>query len=893
MSDTDLFREILYLAGDALGKVIQLQAGAEVFAKVEEIRRQSKELRNHYDSPTYEELYKQLDQTIASLVPELALEISRGFVLYLMLNNVAESVYHTYTLSKGNQDGPKGLRAALIKAAQDYHSWEAFADHLAKLEIRIVLTQHPTEVRRRSILLKQKRIHYLLMKYLRGEWTKEQVFQLVTEEVEALWLTSEVRDEKPTVEDEVEAAVAFADYSLFEVFDTIYYELNYSFKEAGVGKHVPPFLQVGSWVGGDRDGNPYVTVETTKFALEHSKTKVLDYYVRAMEELFAYVTISTKKTKTILGELTDAIDESLKKDYHLRQDIESYWNEPYRQFIYICKHKLQESFPSAFRTSHPHYTRAKEFKNDLLLLKKSLQYIGANQLAEGGVQRLIQKVEVFGFHWATLDLRQHSDVFGRLVHEIYAKVGLTTNYEVVRSEEKILLLLKSLDSPRLSFFSEDLSPESHELWNLFVMLEEWSSKFGTDSLGSLIISMAEDESDVLEVLVLEWWAGLFDPRKRRNPLPIVPLFETIDSLRRAKVVMTRLWEMPHYNALLEQLAMRQEIMIGYSDSAKDGGFLASQWNIYKTQEELLDASQDFPNLRLVFFHGRGGSVGRGGGDVRTAIGALPKGSKKFGLKLTEQGEVISQKYLYPEIAYQKLVEKIVGIVPKDSHPFTPDTGTRKLFEHLVEVSSATYRQLVYHTEGFLDYFQEASPIQFVDKLNIGSRPAKRKATQGVEDLRAIPWVFAWTQNRTLLPVWYGIGTALEQHSSSMGTFQQWYQEWSFFRALVDNLSVQLLKVDMTSARRYASLSSKSALFEIIFEEYFRTRRMVREIIQAPHLKLENSFTEKAVKARMPYMDPLTLIQIYAIQRYRAGDENELSCVLLTINGIAAGMKNTG
>ncbi len=894
LESTDLFREIIHLLGNTLGMVITEQSGETVFQVIELIRSQSKNLRDNYKSTNFESLYEQLDSEIAKLDLEIAQEVSRGFTLYLFLNNIAEATYLTISLRKQVKVTKEEIKNSIAHLLEQYSTNDMLNKFLNDLLIQIVLTQHPTEVRRRTFIQKEKIIYNLLLEYLGSYKSKELIKSQLKEEIETLWLTAEVRDFKLSVKDEIQAAAAFAN-SLFDVIGEIYNDLWEEFKRQRPNNPpvFKPFLRIGSWVGGDRDGNPFVTVETTQYAVIYNRKIVLQYYIKELQDLNLHCSVSLKRRPKLLPELQQEIAKRIITDFDLSKETKANKNEPYRQWIQICRHRLKASILDN-QSNHPLYSKASEFKQDILLLQRALEYIDATSLAHGRLSDLLRKLEAFGFHFANLDIRQHSSKFEKLIHEIYALFGKTPTYSSLNTSQKIDILLESLNSPRITFFTQDLTSESQELWKLFLFIQEWCFDYEEESFGSIIISMTEDESDILEVLVLQWWCGLYDPFRKRFPRPIVPLFETIPSLEAAPRIMEYIWSIPLYLNLLKQLDLRQEVMIGYSDSAKDGGFLASQWNIYLVQERLIEISKQ-NSIKIHFFHGRGGSVGRGGGNIMRAIKGLPNKATRYGMKVTEQGEVITQRHLHKEISYYNLLQTVLGIFTTQSERFSPNISDRKMLDSLVTVSQKFYRNLVYETSRFINYFEEASPIEFISELNIGSRPAKRKATNRIEDLRAIPWIFAWTQNRHLVPVWFGVGTAFSEYvANNMKNFHSWYKNWDFFIALIDNLSVQLLKTDMNSARRYSKLSAENQLFDRMFNEYFLTRRIVRKLINRTHIMLENQFLQKAVEARPPYMDPLTLIQIHAILRYRKSRNlQDLDIILLTINGIAAGMKNTG
>ena len=898
LSTDDLFRDILHFLGDSLGEVIIDQSGASIFNKEEKLRNLSKHLRDKYNAANFQTLYTELDTDIKNLNSTDAKEISRAFTIYLMLNNIAELVYRAIQIKNSNISSR--LSSTVADLLKLYPAGEQLNQFLSDLKIQIVLTAHPTEVKRRTVLLKEKEIYQLVLKYFTEQLPIEQTQKQLNEIIESLWLTAEVRVSKPTVEDEIEAAAAFANYSLFETISDVSQEIWEELqRQTSSQVSFRPIFTVGSWPGGDKDGNPFVTVDKTRYALEYNRITAIRHYIQELDKLYEYVSVSIRRTSKLYPQLLEKIKIYLETHQNTPERLKYQSDEPFRQYVAICKLQLEEVLQETFLTTGKTLLPVEDFKQNLLLLQDALQYTGAKYLATGFLLRLNLKLDIFGFHWAALDIRQHSKVYEQLIHEIYTLIHVTDNYISLAKEKKIIFLLTSLEESRVAIFKEDLTAESRELWETFLLIQQWSQFYGDKAFGSIIISMTEDETDILEVLVLQWWSGLFDPVKKRYPRPIVPLFEMIPSLESAPYIMEALWKMPTYMKLIEQCEMRQEIMIGYSDSGKDGGFLSSQWHIHVAQKKLIAKTKEInPAIKLFFFHGRGGSVGRGGGSPITAINGLPTDANRYGMKVTEQGEVIAQKYLHDEIAHEMVLDNILGIFSSQKSTFSLSKEDHLLFDSLVSRSEKEYRRLVYNTPNFINFFEQATPVEFNSLLNVGSRPSKRQSgSTRIEDLRAIPWIFAWTQNRLLLPVWFGSGRAFEDELNDqvkLAKVRSWLKDWSFFVALIDNLETQLLKVDMNSARKYASLSSSVDLFPQMFEEYFRIRRMIRRITQEKHLLLNNPFLKKAIEARIPYMDPLTLIQVDAIKYYRdKHDTDNLELILLTINGIVAGMKNTG
>ena len=711
MQTNDLFREILHLLGDSLGEVIKEQNGLELFNIIEKLRGQSKNLRENYNAENFESLYKILNQEIEKLPIEIANEVSRGFTLYLIINNIAELAYQAIQLQRNLLMQKTELLESIQSLKNIYKTKEVIEEFLRTLKVKITLTQHPTEVRRRTILLKEKKIYSLLVKYYNlpilddNNYSKikklgyDGLKKQLIEQLEALWLTAEVRISKPTLKDELESAAAFANFSLFETFRSIYADI-WNFLEDTYKEEIKfyPILRIGSWVGGDRDGNPFVTVETTTYALDYNKKIILQYYLRRLEDLIEHVSISKRRLQ---DDWTDPmIDSFINKydSYFKNEKIEFYKDEPFRHFLLIIKFKLEQTLNEldSIQASKISYKNFRELVDDLTILQNSLGKLRSYQIASGSLKEFIKEIFVYKLNWAQLDIRQHSNVFGNLINDIYTLIG-KPGYNSLSKDEKVAWLSQSMKEPRITFYTEDLKDQTLDLWKLFKLLRNYSQENGDEAFGSIIISMCTDESDILEVLLCQYWVGIFDPKiKRRFPRPIVPLFETIDDLERSVDIMTFIWNHETYKILLNQNDRFQEMMIGYSDSGKDGGYLSSQWNIFLAQERLIALGKEY-NVKFLFFHGRGGSVGRGGVDIHKAINGLPPESTRYGFKITEQGEVISQKYLHKEIGYSKLTQMMAGIFSAQTNPYDIEKTDRAIIEFLAEHSRAKYRKLVYET----------------------------------------------------------------------------------------------------------------------------------------------------------------------------------------------------
>lgn len=909
MNSESALRRDIRILGNLLGNVLTAQCGPEVLQRVEEIRAAAKELRA---GETVEGRQKFLE-TIRGVPKEHRAHVIRAFALYFHLVNIAEQTHRIrrkreYERSTGSAPQRGSLRSAFLEMKEKGVQAEEMKSLIHELGVELVLTAHPTEAMRRTILDKHHRIAGILEKFDDPLLSAREILNLekrLKAEITGLWQTRTVRKERITVLDEVRNGLYFLDEILFDVLPLIHMEMEEQLRSVYPEGNweVPSFLRFGSWMGGDRDGNPNVTSELT------FQTLILhfDLAMRKYEERVRSLYVDLSQSHEIAGASRELLDSL---------NLEFVPDEPYREKIKQILRRLEgtQNRYHGEKTPGSCYNGPQEFLADIRLVERSLIECNGKEISEVKVKPLIRQIELFGFHMAALDIRQHSEVHENTVDELLAlaKIG---RYKPLGETEKIELLSRLLKDPRpLVSPYVKLSDSSQETLNVFHTIRKGHELFGEDCIQNYLISLAQGVSDLLEVLLLAKEAGLFAWEADggvTSRINIVPLFETIEDLRAAPAIVDDLFANPVYRLHLRQRGNLQEIMLGYSDSNKDGGYLTANWELYKCQKAIFEAASKHA-VRLKFFHGRGGALGRGGGPVERSILAQPPEALHGKVKITEQGEVISQRYSHPEIAKRSLESAVSAVLVGSMNVQTKrmrDTERKwsEIMERLSQDSFAAYQAFVYKNGDFLPYFRQATPIDELGELNIGSRPAKRKDSPQIQDLRAIPWVFSWTQNRHLLPAWFGFGTAVEAYTrsdpDSLAEFKRMYRHWPFFKTLIDNLQMALAKADMLIAAEYAQLVDDpelaSRVFAKILDEYGRTKNMVLAITGEREILANSPVIRESIRLRNPYVDPLSYFQIQLLRELRSKKENEaeakeiLRDVLLTINGIASGLRNTG
>ena len=906
-------RDDIRLLGRILGDTLREQEGEERYALIENVRRTAVRFRKSQDDRDR----AQLEEVLDALSPDETLAVVRAFSYFSQLSNIAEDLHHNRRrrahLKAGSPPQEGSVQLALDRAKDknmDAATLQAFFD---KALISPVLTAHPTEVQRKSILNCQLIISSLLSERDRMDMTPEELAEneeTLRRFVLILWQTRMLRTSKLTVQDEVKNGLSFYDYTFLREIPKLYAGLDKQVEACfGQRLHIPPFLRVGSWIGGDRDGNPFVTHKVMLDAAERHSATALEYYLSETELLSSRLSLSIRLVE-VSAEL-QALSESSPDKAVSRED------EPYRRvLIAIYARLVATSERLGHHVAHLHpvtravqpYANVEEFIAELDIVINSLEHHHATYLSRGRMADLRRAAEVFGFHLAPIDMRQHSGIHEQVVSELLADSG--TNYAALdEASRRKTLLLALQENKILATDLDKFSDTARGELQLMRAAAEIHQRFGHAALPNYIISKADAVSDLLEVALMVQQTGLLESGGKTPTLHlnIIPLFETIADLQGCGPIMDELFAIPFYRELLQSRGNTQEVMLGYSDSNKDGGYITANWELYKAEVELVKVFEKH-GIELRLFHGRGGTVGRGGGPSYQAILAQPPGSVNAQIRITEQGEVISSKYSNPEIGRRNLEILIAATLEATLVHHHGDDSTMPEFHRIVEALSAdafsAYRKLVYETPGFTEYFFATTPIREIAELNIGSRPSARRATDSIEDLRAIPWVFSWSLNRAILPGWYGFGSAAQQFIAREGEaglkqLQSMNENWAFFRGLLSNMDMVLSKTDMGIASRYAELVAdedlRNKIFGEIEAEWQRTVDMLFAITGASTLLEDNPTLARSLTTRTPYIDPLNHLQVALLHRHRAGDDNEKvkRAIHLTINGIAAGLRNSG
>jgi phosphoenolpyruvate carboxylase len=906
-------RDDIRMLGRLLGDTVRVYEGEEVFAVVERVRQASVRFQRDQDESANREMAAILD----GLPQTTANAVVRAFSFFLQLANIAEDQHHIrrnreHALAKSPpRDGT--LARALDRLVETGVAAEEVRECLDHAWVSPVLTAHPTEVQRKIVLTLQRRIAVLLDQRDRMVLTPEETSEneeALRVAIQTLWQTRMLRQDRLAVIDEVMNGISFFDDTFFDEVPALYRRLKALLAARYPDRDwsVPPFFRIGSWIGGDRDGNPFVTAPILAETVRLQSQAVIGHYLAEVHEIGGELPLSLLLTR-ISPAMEALADRSPDRSPH-RVD------EPYRRAMTGIYARLaatslalghQDSLHRAVGAA-PAYVNADEFLADLTVLADSLAANGDARLASGRLASLILAVQTFGFHLAPLDLRQNSGVHERTVAELLAVAGRASGYETLSEDERVALLAEEVSSPRpLRSPFHTYSQETAGELAVFDTARGLKETYGDAVLVNCIISMTNDVSDMLEVALLLKEAGLLRPGDTPTAaMNIIPLFETIDDLRRAAEVMERLFSLPVYRALLRSRGDEQEVMLGYSDSNKDGGFLTSGWELYKAEIELTRLFARH-RVRLRLFHGRGGSVGRGGGPSYQAILAQPAGAVAGQIRVTEQGEVIASKYASPDIARRNLEVLVAAtleasLLDLENH-VEPANAFYDAMARLSDLAFRAYRHLVYETPGFATYFRQATPIAEISHLNIGSRPSSRKPSERIEDLRAIPWVFSWAQCRVMLPGWYGFGSAIEawltENPDGLALLRRMHKAWPFFRTLLSTMDMVMAKSDLAIATRYASLVSDADVRERIFgsikREWELTRRHLLAITERSDFLADNPLLDRSVRNRFPYMDPLNHLQVELLRCHRAGatDERRRRGIHLTINGVATGLRNSG
>jgi phosphoenolpyruvate carboxylase len=904
-------REDIRLLGRLLGDTLREQEGTERFELIEAIRLSALAFRRDGDVAARDALEALLEK----LDHETAISVVRAFSFFSQLANIAEDLHHNRRRRAHEMAGTAPQDGSLALALDRVQAARVGADALQKFRsnalISPVLTAHPTEVHRKSILDRQLETAELLTRRDRVVFTPEEAQEndeSLRRVILTLWQTRITRSVRLTVFDEIANGLAYYRYTFLRELPKVYAEVEDRLEHAYGGLHVGPLLKIGNWIGGDRDGNPNVTADVTRHAVARQSELALEFYLAEVHALGSELS-QAQRLVDVSPRLEELAARSPDRSTH-RED------EPYRRALTGIYARLAAT---ARVLGHDHvsrqalgdatpYSTGTEFVADLGVIAESLQTHGARRIAHGRLRDLRRAAAVFGFHLCPLDMRQHSGVHEQVVAELFERGARRAGYAELDETERRAWLLTEIATPRpLRSPHLEYSALAQSELGILDTAYEIQRRYGPDALPNYIISQTNDVSDLLEVALLAKEAGLLSPGAApRMTINIIPLFETIDDLRGCARIMDELFRLPAYRSLLASRGDAQEVMLGYSDSNKDGGFVTSNWELYKAEVALVQVAANH-GVRLRLFHGRGGSVGRGGGPSYQAILAQPRGAVNGQIRLTEQGEVIWAKYSNPEIGQRNLEALIAATLEAsllDDGRVDDETDYHETMEQLSAAAYRAYRELVYETPGFNEFFREATPITEIADLNIGSRPTARKASGRIEDLRAIPWVFSWSLARIMLPGWYGFGTAVEvylaQHGDrGMAKLQAMHRGWPFLQALLSNMDMLLAKTDMGIASRYVGLVRDAALrnriFGAIHAEWQRARRYLLAITGQEELLATNPSLARSFRNRSPYIDPLNHLQVTLLRRRRAGDSDDIvkRAILLAINGIAAGLRNTG
>ncbi len=892
-SDDRTLSNNIHLLGDTLGTIIQEQHHIDDFQLVEEIRALAKDRRSGNGSVT---------EQLANRINELNLEqkniLIKAFSNYFQLINIAEDLERLRVLRQREHEGDirESIEAALQILKENGISAEEMAELFNHTRLRLVLTAHPSEAKRKEILIKLRHIAQMMSTRQRMNLLPREAEALqaeLAEEIEELWQTRPIRASRKQVADEVDFGLYFITSVIMDVVIDVYGEM-----QASLETHYPELdwtnppavIRYASWIGGDRDGNPNVTTDVTLQTIETQHSIARQVYLQELDFLQQHLTQDTDEFG-VSDSLADAV-------YQHPSAVTKFPQELYRQQIEAIRQQLLNDS----------YRSSRDFLDDLLHIQDSLMEHHGKRVAHGEVLRLIRKVRLFGLHLLPLEVREDAGLHAHALDELLRYYGRCENYLELSEGDKQTLLNEEIAKPRPLFptHTPRLSDITHQIMATWRMIAEAHERYDPIVIDTVIASMSKQPSDVLTMLLFAHTVGI------QEDVAIVPLFETIVDLENAPDTMTTLFNNPEYKKYLEarakNMGLRQQVMIGYSDSSKDGGYIASNWNLYNAQKKLTETCLE-QGVSLELFHGRGGSIGRGGGPTNRAILSQPPKSLRGGIKVTEQGEVIAYRYSNADIArrhlHQVMNAVLLAMGREKEHQIRAEW--REAMEMLSETGRQAYRAFVYEDENFLEYWQQATPIHELSQLQISSRPAKRKSKGGFAAMRAIPWVFSWMQSRAIIPSWYGVGKAvqsyLDSNSDGLNILQTMFREWSFFKALIENTELDVAKADMGIAELYASLVDNSSVrddyFRRIQREHQLTKGMICKIKAQDHLLDNMPAIQTSIERRNPYVDPLNFIQVDLMRQLRGMKEDDpnygrvLNAVLGTINGIAAGMKTTG
>ncbi|MGC2863413.1 phosphoenolpyruvate carboxylase [Corynebacterium glutamicum] len=918
---TDFLRDDIRFLGRILGEVIAEQEGQDVYELVERARLTS------FDIAKGNAEMDSLVQVFDGITPAKATPIARAFSHFALLANLAEDLHdeelREQALDAGDTPPDSTLDATWLKLNEGNVGAEAVADVLRNAEVAPVLTAHPTETRRRTVFDAQKwitthmRERHVLQSAEPTARTQSKLDELeknIRRRITILWQTALIRVARPRIEDEIEVGLRYYKLSLLEEIPRINRDVAVELRER-FGEDVPlkPVVKPGSWIGGDHDGNPYVTAGTVEYSTRRAAETVLKYYARQLHSLEHELSLSDR-----MNEVTPQLLELADAGHN---DVPSRVDEPYRRAVHGVRGRIlattaeligEDAVEGVWFKVFTPYASPEEFLNDALTIDHSLRESNDVLIADDRLSVLISAIESFGFNLYSLDLRQNSESYEDVLTELFERAQVTANYRELSEEEKLEVLLKELRSPRplIPHGSDEYSEVTDRELGIFRTASEAVKKFGPRMVPHCIISMASSVTDVLEPMVLLKEFGLIAANgdNPRGTVDVIPLFETIEDLRAGAGILGELWKIDLYRNYLLQRDNVQEVMLGYSDSNKDGGYFSANWALYDAELQLVELCRS-AGVKLRLFHGRGGTVGRGGGPSYDAILAQPKGAVQGSVRITEQGEIISAKYGNPETARRNLEALVSATLEASLLDVSELTDHQRAYDIMSEISELSlkkYTSLVHEDQGFIDYFTQSTPLQEIGSLNIGSRPSSRKQTSSVEDLRAIPWVLSWSQSRVMLPGWFGVGTALEQWigegeqaTQRIAELQTLNESWPFFTSVLDNMAQVMSKAELRLAKLYADLipdrEVAERVYSVIHEEYFLTKKMFCVITGSDDLLDDNPLLARSVQRRYPYLLPLNVIQVEMMRRYRKGDQSEQVSrnIQLTMNGLSTALRNSG
>lgn len=919
----ETLRTQIKLLGALLGDVIKEQEGEQIFELIETLRKGFIEQRINYQEKRHEELISKIE----SLDAQSMKQVIRAFSAYFHLSNIAEEQHNHHLRQQNFQDSGKfwygSFSETLNEFKQNGKSFKQIQELINTLDYRPTFTAHPTEAKRRTIMEALSRVARGCEKLNQnklGKQAEQEIVDRLKAQIQIFWKTEEVRADKPTVEQEIETSLYYFRETIFssvpEVYRNLERAIHHVYGASCDDISVPSFIKFCTWVGGDRDGNPFVTANVTRRALRMQHVEILREYKQRVEKLGKLLTHSSK-----LCDISPAFKENIAAESAIDRrayanDQRMFKGEPYRRKLGIMAYRLscniqlaeqrlagypKDNFPFAYKSEN-------ELSADLKLIHDSLHHHNEGNLADGALKDLQRLVETFGFYLARMDVRQESTLHSETVADILSNSNQSVDYTALDEADRAKLLSELIEQDKPIFFdSNALNEQSREILEVFYLIQEMREEISEHCIGSYVISMTHSASHILEVAFLGKLAQLVGKDENGDAfynISVSPLFETIEDLHHTDMVLEQLFNNSTYRNLLKASDNTQEIMLGYSDSCKDGGILASSWNLYKAQKSIISITEKH-QIGCRLFHGRGGTIGRGGGPTHDAILGQPSGTVKGSIKFTEQGEVLSFKYNFLKTAMYELTVGITGLIKASDPDFKEQDKPEYIscMDELVNIGETAFRTLTDDNAETMQYFYETTPSREIGLLNIGSRPSHRKqADFSKKSIRAIGWVFGWAQSRQNLTGWFGVGSALKTLSAEkMDTLKDMNKNWRYFQTLLSNSQMAIIKSEQNVAKHYAELCSDPKIgkntYEYINKEYTATVDSLLEITEQQQLMQENADIAASINARNPYLDPINYMQVILLDRVHKAEDSDqsewLEPVLRSINGIATGLRNTG